>query len=481
MKPFTKSFTRKNAIPLLLMLTIPLSSMLWTGCTTARGQGGDIPETVTANAAATPSPAANALPKTPTEILDGVPLPNTDTAIAKEVAKWRDATRKEPSKAANWVNLGDALMQRAREVVDPHDYDWAKLAYEQALQIEPKRSGAMSGMAWVTGALHQFDSSVDWANKAIAIAPKDPAPYGLLGDAQMEQGDYDAAFETYQKMLDLRPDIASYSRGAHLLYVTGDVRKALWLMNKAVKAGGPYGENTAWCRAQLAEMLWSIGAVLPAESVLKEALKTAPKNYHVLTMMGRVQESKRNTSAAIEYYEKAIAVSPQHAALVGLGDLYAATGKKELAERCYAQIETAHQHHQSHGNHDELYMARFYADHDRKLERALEIVEKRKAEQGEPKGLADADICAWVYFKNGKIAEAKKYSDMATAKSTPDAARWYHAGMIYAALGEDIQAEKLLQKALQMNAAFHPLHAKIAAAKIQKLGSKPTPKKTASR
>ena len=40
--------------------------------------------------------------------------------------------------------------------------------------------------------------------------------YGLLGDAAVEMGDYEAAFKHYQKMLDIRPDLSSYSRGAHL-------------------------------------------------------------------------------------------------------------------------------------------------------------------------------------------------------------------------------------------------------------------------
>ena len=66
---------------------------------------------------------------------------------------------------------------------------------------------------------------------------------------------------SYQQMLDIRPDISSYSRGAHLLWLTGDKRKATWLMYKAILTGAPYAENTAWCQTQLALILFNSGAI----------------------------------------------------------------------------------------------------------------------------------------------------------------------------------------------------------------------------
>ena len=47
----------------------------------------------------------------------------------------------------------------------------------------------------------------------------------MIGDADQEIGDYDAAYAHYQAMLNLRPDLASYSRGGHLLWLTGDSAK----------------------------------------------------------------------------------------------------------------------------------------------------------------------------------------------------------------------------------------------------------------
>ena len=131
----------------------------------------------------------------------------------------------------------------------------------------------MIGLAWVHGALHQFETSIQWAQKSLSMDSDISEAYGLLGDAALEMGDYDAAFEHYQKMLDIRPDLSSYSRAGHLLFVTGDIQGAIGLMQKAIAAGAPFAENTAWCRAELANMLWSKGDLPMAEQVIHTGLK----------------------------------------------------------------------------------------------------------------------------------------------------------------------------------------------------------------
>jgi tetratricopeptide (TPR) repeat protein len=413
--------------------------------------------------------AVAAMPTTPAGVLDRLPDPGGATAAAREVARWRDAARKTSEKPVIWVNLGDALMQRARENGDARYYDYADSTYRQALALDPNSETAMVGLAWACGGRHRFDQSVEWAKRAIAFKPKDSAPYGLIGDAQVEQGDYDGAFDSYQKMLDIRPDISSYSRGARLLYITGDVRKALWLMEKAIKAGGPYNENTLWCRAQMGEMLWSQGAILAADQVLMTALKAAPNDCQILTAMGHVKESKGDVVGAVDCYKKAIAVAPRHAALASLGDLYLSLGKKAEADVLFRQVEAANARLPQQDGQDQFTMALFYADHDRYLDTALQIVQSKPA----MKNPVDQDTAAWVYFKNGRMEEAKRWIDTALKKSSNDAARLYHAGMIYARLGDRRRAEMYLYRAMSLNPHFNPVQIRVASATMKDLASRP--------
>ena len=405
---------------------------------------------------ASPSPAADDL--SAAAVLSAIPEPGTVTIAAQDVIKWRDRAKAKPEIGQLWVNTGDALMQLSREKVDPHDVDPAEKCYRRALSLNPKDAGATIGMAWIAGSRHQFPLSIEWAQKGVALMPRDNRAYGLIGDAHIELGDYDAAFEAYQKMLDIRPDITSYSRGAHILYLTGDTRKALFMMATAINAGSPNGEDGAWCRAQLGEMLFETGALLPAESALKTAAKLTPNNYYVLTATGKVKMARGDTKGAIESLEKAVAVSPQHAALAALYEAYIVAGRTSDAEKTFTAIETAAQHHKTHGNADSFYLARFYADAGKKLPEALAIV-KSKPDTPNP---VDADTAAWVYYKNGDYKSAKKYSDMALKKIAPDATRLYHAGLIEAKTGSPFEARKYLGRALNRNPHFSPIHAPLA-------------------
>jgi cytochrome c-type biogenesis protein CcmH/NrfG len=189
-----------------------------------------------------PKPAAAAAAG-PAAVLDALPKTVGNSPVDGEIGKWAAKARAAVRDDRSWVNLGDALMQKVRESADFRYHGHAEAAYRQALALDDRNADAMAGLAWVHGGRHQFSESIEWARKAIALDGRNSAAYGILGDAQVERGEYDAAFVSYQKMLDIRPDIASYSRGAHLLFLTGDARKGMWLMAKAVRAGGPYAET----------------------------------------------------------------------------------------------------------------------------------------------------------------------------------------------------------------------------------------------
>lgn len=391
-------------------------------------------------------------------------------AVDQAIARWSDRTSRAAHEPGAWTSLGDAFMQKARETADAAYYRRAEAAYQKGIEVSPRHVGALAGMAWVQGALHEFEQSVAWATKALAVDPADQPAHGLLGDAALEMGDYDQAVEHYQKMLDLRPDLASYSRGAQVLWITGNQRKAIWMMDKAVNAGAPYAENTAWARAQLAVMLWSQGALLPAEQVLTAALEATPGNHHVLAALAKVKTARKDHRAAIDYYTRAIAVVPRFETVVALGDVYAATGQPDEAEKQYALVETIDRLNRASGVRTDLEMAKFHADHDRNVARAVQDAEVASRTR---KTVHAFDTLAWSYYKAGRHEEARTAIRKALARRTPDAEILFHAGMIHARLGDRSTARKLLYEALSMNPHFHPVHAATAAATLETLGGRP--------
>jgi tetratricopeptide (TPR) repeat protein len=406
--------------------------------------------------------AANALTALPPVASDG------GTLTDKTIAQWAALVRKEPGNVIDWNNLGAALMQKARETADAAYYTHAERAYRQALTLNPRSVDALVGMAWIDSGRHAFEESMNWAHKALALDPKSNDAYGLIGDAQVEIGDYDAALTAYQQMLDIRPDIASYSRGAHLLWLTNDKRKATWLMYKAIRTGAPYAENTAWCQTQLALILFNGGALVPAEQTLASVLKGSPDNYRALALMGRLKAVTKDYQAAIGYYQKSIAVVPQVDSLAALGDLFVLTGQAAEAEKQFALVDTIDHLNKANGVRGGWQRAMFLADHDRELPKALQEAQEEYATR---KNVYAADTLAWCLYKNGRTQEAADMIQKTLKYSTPEALFSFHAGMIYNKMGDRRTASLCLARALSMNGSFHPTYVGTAADTLRQLGS----------
>ncbi len=403
----------------------------------------------------------------PTEVLDAIPIQSDGSASGKAVAAAMEKARKSPQAPAGWVVLGDTLRQRLRESGDQTYYDFAEKAYRQALRLQAANVDAINGMAWLTGGRHVFDESMKWANEALALSPNSADAHGIIGDAELELGNYDAAYDHYQTMMDLRPDLSSWSRGAYLLWLTGDKLKGTGLMEKAIRAGAPFAENLAWCRAKLAVMLMQDGAFAAAAQVLAPSLREHSRHPHILLAAARLATSTRDYDIAAQYYQKLLEAGPNHDAFVGLGDLHAIQGERAEAEDDYRKVETLHAAHLATGVHDHMQMARFLADHDRNLVEALRLAEQHKL----TRNVLEADTLAWVYYKNGDMLRAAEAIKRALSRNTPEGEIHYHAGMIAAALGDAASAREHLRKALAMSPAFNPLQTPVAEQKLASLSN----------
>jgi tetratricopeptide (TPR) repeat protein len=391
------------------------------------------------------------------------------SATATDTDSWlaeaRSLTEKQAERVTNWLALGHALAQKQRDTQAEHWYDEAEAAYQQALKVEPDNAAAMNGMAWVMGGRHRFTESVLWAKKALAVDADNPEAHGIIGDAVLELGDLERAFECYQKMMDLRPDLSAYSRGGYLVWLTGNGKKGRWLMEKAIAMGSPHAENTAWCRSRLAMMLFHEGAYLPAAQVAEAGLNAAPGHLPLLLALGRIKAALKDEKAAVTAYEAALAQGEHLEALAALGDLHAVAGRAAEAEAFYQKVVKLHEANKAGGVHDHTFMARFFADHDRHLDRALALAKEHLNSQN----VYDADTLAWALYKKGEFAAAKKCMERALKANTPDAEFFYHGGLIAAATGDRTGARKLLSRALSLNPGFNPLEAAKAAQKLDEL------------
>jgi tetratricopeptide (TPR) repeat protein len=111
-------------------------------------------------------------------------------------------------------------------------------------------------------------------------------------------------------------------------------------------------------------------------------------------------------------------------------------------------------------------LARFYADHDIKLDEALALAHKEFEVRHD---IYTWDALAWALYKNGKYQEASDASQHALRSGTRDALLFFHAGMIASRLGQTSIAKERLQTALSINPGFHVIYAGVARQQLKAL------------
>jgi tetratricopeptide (TPR) repeat protein len=218
-------------------------------------------------------------------------------------------------------------------------------------------------------------------------------------------------------------------------------------------------ESVAWALAQLASEHFAVGQLDRAEARYLEALQTYPGYHRGLAGLAQVRAAQQRDEEAIGLYRRSIAVVPLPEYAAALGDVLTRRGRVEEARRQYDLVEYIGHLDTVNRTLYNRELAYFYADHDKKLETALDLA---RAELGVRRDVYAHDVLAWALLKNGQAAEARAAIAEALKLGTRDARLFFHAGLIHAALGEDDRAREYLTRALATNPTFHVLHARLA-------------------
>lgn len=363
------------------------------------------------------------------------------------------------------ARIGVAELQLARETSDPAHYARADAAFRRALELDPEHVEALIGKGTLALARHDFADALAIGERALALDPSVARVHGLIGDAQVELGRYDEALATVQRMVDLRPDLASYSRVSYLRELHGDVAGAIEAMELAVEAGGPSVENTEYVRVQLGHLHLARGDLAAAEAAFSRALAKLPDYVHAMAGLARVRAAEGRLSEAISLYTRAAERAPLPEFVIALGETYEAAGRDAEARDEYALAEAMQVLLEANGVETDLELAAFFADHG-DPQRAVELA--RDAYARTP-SIRAADALAWALFTTDTIAEAAAYADEALRTGWRDSRALFHAGIIAEAAGELDLARARIRLALELNPGFSPLYAPVAADALARL------------
>src|SRR5262249_35534356 len=288
----------------------------WTGPFRALPWGGARPAVPAGPPAATPVPAGQ-----PGQPFAGAQAPGwsgTDAAVTRLQAQLKVRS----DDAGGHAPLGGLYLQKARETGDPSFYTLADGVLQRSLALDPDNAPALGGWGSLQLARHDFAGALETGQKGLRLAPGSWTMYGIVGDACTELGQYDAAVEAFQEMIDLRPDLASYSRVSYARELHGDLPGAIQAMRMAVDARAPLSEGTTWARVQLGNLYFTAGDLDAAEQQYRLTLRALPDYVHGLGGLARVAAARGQYPEAIDLYTRALRVAPFPDYAIALGDVY---------------------------------------------------------------------------------------------------------------------------------------------------------------
>jgi tetratricopeptide (TPR) repeat protein len=346
------------------------------------------------------------------------------------------------------TRLGEAYLIRARETADPTYYSKAGQALERSAAVAPDRPDTLTGLGLLALSRHDFTTALDVGRRAHEIDPASPQPLGVVVDANVELGRYDAATDALQEMLDRRPSLASLSRASYLREITGDVPGAVTAMTQAaIAGGGSAAGDVAYVETLLGDLHLGAGDLDRAEGAYRRAVGSAPSPAAEVGL-ARVAAARGDLAAAATALEDVTARLPQPAWLALLGDVQTALGRTADAGASYDLVRQVEALNRSAGVAVDLELARFEADQAVDPEAAVAMA--REARAARPTVFAE-DTLGWALRQAGRPAEALVHAQAAVRLGTADALLWYHLAAIESDLGRVDDARAHLATAVTTN------------------------------
>jgi pentatricopeptide repeat protein len=363
--------------------------------------------------------------------------PRTDGERAIAFAQGKLAAA--PDDPRLMATLASAYLARVRETYDPALYAKASALLDRAGELAPLDADVAIASGGLALSRHDFAAALRWGLVAQAAAPARPAVYGVLTDAYVELGRYDEAIAVAQRMMDLRPDLASYSRVSYIRELHGDLDGAIDAMRRAVEAGAPRTEGTAWCEVQLGNLYLAKDDLASAERAYENALQRVDGYVFALAGQAKVLAARGDFAGAAALDEQAAQRLPVPDFVIALADLHERLGDVTRTGQDAEIVSATEQLLKANGVRTDVDLALFDADHDLRLPEALAAA---RAEYAIRPSVTVAMTLAWTEYKNGDLAAASARAADALRLGWRDPTAVRRAAIIAEAAGDQALARR---------------------------------------
>jgi len=380
----------------------------------------------------------------------------TAATVAKLEAELGSAPR-DPDRLGS---LGLAYQLRWRETGDPTYLPLSERALRRALSLRPRDASVTLGLGNLALIRHDFRAALVYGRRAHALAPDASRPHGVIGDALLELGRYPEAFAAFDRMVSLKPTLASYARIAYARELTGDRDGAVSAMRLALDAAGGAPEPTAWTHVELAKLDLGSGRVERAALHVRAALTIFPGYVLALEQRARILAARGRLEAASTTAERAATAVPLPQLVALHGDLLERQGRRTEARRQRTVVAAIERLLASNGLSVDLESAVYRADH--LIQPAKTVALARKARVDRPSIHGD-DALGWALARAGRCGEAGRWLDRALRLGTKDALLFFHRGYAAGCAGDRDAMRGWYRKALRLDPSFSVRWAPVAA------------------
>jgi tetratricopeptide (TPR) repeat protein len=329
------------------------------------------------------------------------PSPSPPTAAARTLpsrtAALEARVADDAQDVAAWQELVVAYTQQATATGDPSYYGLAERAVARLDELAPDQPNTLLARGQLELSLHEFSAARRTAEDAVAALPASATALGILVDAQVELGEYDAAADTLQRMLDVDPGLPALARTSYLRELHGDRPGAITAMQRAEVAGAgfpPLG------RARIIAARDEAAAALPDVVALTDRM-------------------------------------PRLDAVLVLAELAEAADDPQAAEDALELARTLTSLQRDAGQVVDLELARLEADLG---DPTVAVELARTAYDARPGNVHAADTLAWSLHRDGRSKEARPFLAEALRLGSVDPRMRLHAAAILAATGEPDRA-----------------------------------------
>ncbi len=369
----------------------------------------------------------------------------------KGIRQFETRVKEDPRDFLSLTILGQLYARKGREKGDLALVRDAEESFRRALQLNPNHVPATALLASAYVSQHKFSEALQVARELNDRSPGSIDALATLADAYLETGQYkegEAAVKSLTEKAGNAPPILA--RRALVAELKGRTAEAVALLERAAtrtRQDADPAQEIAWYEARLGDVYFHCGCLAESEKHFTNALQLFDTYPLGLSGLADVRVTQGRLQDAADLYRRAVAESPEPRRLFGLGAVEEMLGRTDEAERRYQQGEAiARREVNQAAYYREL--AVFYADRLGKSAEALALAQKDLAIRKDVKAY---DTLAWALFRNQRFEEAAAAIGDAMKLGTRDPGFYYHAGMIYDALGQTDKSRSYLEQARRLS------------------------------